>query len=114
MEKSNQNFKHEKIREREWMRDEGIPHGLHLKEENSGNILRIWYIYLCMYPKVKYFREKKKLENKCLKLGCACKFEKQQEAQVVEAERAREDIRKAKEITALKAFDFYSTLNSKT
>ena len=54
------------------------------------------------------------MENKCLKLGCACKFEKQQGAQVVEAERAREDIRKAKEITALKVFDFYSSLNSKT
>ena len=54
------------------------------------------------------------MENKCLKLGCACKFEKPQGVQVVEAERAREDIRKAKEIITLKVFDFYSALNSKT
>ena len=50
------------------MRDEGIPHGLHLKEENSGNILRIWDIYVCMYPNVKYFREKK-IGKQMLKIG---------------------------------------------
>jgi len=72
--------------------------------------------YLSMYvSKGKIFQGENKIGKQMLKIGmCLYAWKKGKEPMVVEAERAREDIRKAKGITALKVFDFYSALNSKT
>lgn len=93
----------------------GILHGPHWKGENPGNTLRIWDTYLRMYLKEKYFREEKKLENKCLKIGmCLHVWKTARSPMMVEAESKGGYQKGKRDHSIKKVFDFYSALNSKT